>query len=127
MKRYLHTLYKKALSEIFDPPHLEVVVGWLVAINHTPPVVVVGAGFTRNALRRAHHEPVYAAQIPLLGEVLHALAVDIGVQNYSAYDAPTLAQLHWDQQRPAAFVNRLRGFLHDDELAPGAVHKALFD
>lgn len=125
MEAYLRRIYRRRLNGLFEGEDLDTVLSWLSAKGNALPVVVVGAGYSRNAVRKQDGEPATKSQVPLWRDISEALATDIGLDEWSAYSAPALAQLYFDQLGRAAFVNRLRRILADGSIGPGPAHEAL--
>ncbi|UQA62793.1 SIR2 family protein [Polyangium aurulentum] len=127
MKAYIKEIVAKQVAELFHEPDARTVLSWWIANTGRKPVVVVGAGFTRNALVKATGELPTNEHVPLWPDVSRQLAEDLGVGDARALDALTLAELHRARFRDRHFYDRLREMLKDDELLPGPAHEALFD
>jgi len=127
VKAYIRETVEKQIKTLFEGPDAETVLSWWVANEGRKPVVVVGAGFSRNALHKKTKELARAADVPLWREVARAFADDLRIQNPIGIDPLTLAELHRDGVGERQFIDMLRELLPDDDLVPGDAHKALFD
>src|SRR5262249_19590052 len=58
MKQYYRDLAQKRLREIFDEQDAQTVLTWLISNDGRRPVVVVGAGFSLNAINKRTGAPV---------------------------------------------------------------------
>lgn len=122
MKSYRLDQLRQIVERHFDERSVQTVIGWFKANEGRRPVVVVGAGFTRNAIDTRTGKP---ARPPLWSDVLDPLAADLGVDRRS-YDAPTLAELYYEEFGGNALHNRLLHLVEDKYFGPGTAHRALF-
>lgn len=128
MDTHIRTLRKEELllanGGWFDEENAERVVTWLVAAENRRPVVLIGAGFTRNALDQNTDRPTTQNQAPLWHDVAQRLASDLGIGAFQ-YDAPTLSEMYQEAFGDAALRDKLRSILDDSSLEPGPAHKSL--
>lgn len=127
MRAYIRAIVERQIKTLFEGADVETVLSWWIANEGRRPVVVVGAGFSRNAQNKKTKEPARAADVPLWGEVARAFADDLRIQDPIGIDPLTLAELHRDGVGERRFVDMLRELLPDDDLAPSDAHKALFN
>jgi|CZKU01.1.fsa_nt_gi hypothetical protein len=73
MRAYLQRSIEKALRELFPADDAETALSWWIASEGRSPVVVVGAGFTRNARDRMTGRRVASVHVPLWADVLQRL------------------------------------------------------
>ncbi|WP_437736119.1 SIR2 family protein [Sorangium sp. So ce1335] len=126
MRAYIKEIVAKQVSKLFHEPDAETVLSWWIANEGRRPVVVVGAGFTRNAVVTATGMPVTSEHVPLWADISRRFAEDLRIEDASGIDALTLAELHRDGLGDRRFYDLLRDMLKDDELSPGRAHEALF-
>lgn len=128
MDQYIRALRKEELlleyDGWFDEENAERVVSWLVAAEDRTPVVLVGAGFSRNARIKKTGEPATRQQAPLWSELLEPFAYDLGVSP-SRYDAATLFELYAEAFGSAPLRDKLREAVADADLLPVRAHDAL--
>lgn len=138
MDRHIRALRKEELLETdsqdappatepmtwFDEDNAERVVSWMVAADKRSPVVLVGAGFSLNALDRRSLAPATREQAPLWNDVVTRLAIDLGVSDRQ-YDAPTLFEMYREALGEAKLRDALRATVADSDLVPGKAHRAL--
>lgn len=108
----------------FDEEDAERVVSWLVAAEDRRPVVLVGSGFTLNAIDQRTGNAPSEADAPLWQGVASRLAGDLGV-DAGRYDAPFMAEMYEHAFGTAKLVDMLRATVADEHLGPGEAHKAL--
>lgn len=127
VQAYIREILAHEVRKLFDGPDAETVLSWWIANEGRRPVVVVGAGFTRNAVQKGTSEPVKPENVPLWAELSKAFAEDLRIADTGGIDPLTLAELHRDGVGERRFFDLLRGLLRDDDLEPGAAHRALFN
>jgi len=127
VRAYIREIVAKQVAELFHEDDAKTVLSWWIANEGRRPVVVVGAGFTRNALVKATGEAPTSEHVALWSDVSRQLAGDLRIADASGIDALTLADLHRDGLGNLRFCEVLRDTLKDDELAPGPAHEALFN
>lgn len=125
MKQYYRDLVEERLKKIFDEQDVQTVLTWLISNDGRLPVVVVGAGFSLNAINRRTGAPVTREEVPLWTDVLRRFSHDLRFDQ-GGYDALTFAELYREEMGTARFNGTLLSMLRDEELAPGEAHKALF-
>ncbi|WP_437691866.1 SIR2 family protein [Sorangium sp. So ce176] len=126
MRAYIKEIVAKQVSKLFYEPDAETVLSWWIANEGRRPVVVVGAGFTRNAVVTATGMAVASEHVPLWADISRRFAEDLRIEDASGIDALALAELHRDGLGDRRFYDLLRDMLKDDELSPGKAHEALF-
>ncbi len=124
MDKEIIDLRRQLLDTFFAPAEAQVVVEWLIAAEHRRPVLLVGAGFSRNARHRYRAEYARANEVPLWTDVTRLMATHIGVTP-EQYDGPTMAEMYVSSFGDAELRDRLRGMLSDEDLDPGEAHVAL--
>ena len=127
MRQWYQEFLRQELRNIFDESDAETVLTWLISNEGRKPVVVVGAGFSRNALNRRTNKPVTCNEIPLWGDLLDQFRQDLSLGSSTTYDALTLAELRYDEMMPASFYSTLLEMVNNDDLKPGEAHEALFN
>jgi SIR2-like domain len=125
MKQYYQHLAAERLRAIFDEQDARTVLTWLISNDGRPPVVVVGAGFSLNAINKRTGAPVTRKEVPLWIDVLKRFAADLRLDQ-GGYDALTFAELHYEEMERATFNSTLLEMTRDDDLAPGDAHAGLF-
>jgi len=126
MRAYLQRSIEAALRKLFPADDAETALSWWIASEGRSPVVIVGAGFTRNARDRSTGHRVSSAHVPLWADVLRRFGEDLG-SSLEGIDALTIAELHAEALGFRRHVDLLLEMLPDDRLAPGLAHEALFD
>jgi hypothetical protein len=124
MDKEIIDLRRQLLATFFEPTEAQVVVEWLIAAEHRRPVLLVGAGFSRNARHRYRGEYARANEVPLWTDVTRLMATHLGVAP-EQYDGPTMAEMYVSSFGDAELRDRLRGMLSDEDLEPGEAHLAL--
>lgn len=128
MDGHIRTLRKEELIHenrgYFDDENAERVTSWLVSAEGRAPVVLVGAGFSRNAIDLATAKQVNPSQVPLWADLVRLLSGDLGV-GPDRYDAPTLFEMYEEVFGEAKLRDVLRNSIRDGALAPGDPHNAL--
>lgn len=125
MKSFRKTQLKQRLGDHFTEESVETIVAWLRANHGRLPVVVVGAGFTRNALDKRTGKIVEPDIVPLWSHVIRRLEDHLNVKN-GEYDFLSLAEYYVVGLGESAFFNTLLNLMPDDNLIPGPAHDALF-
>lgn len=108
----------------FDEENAERVTKWLVAAEDRRPVLLVGAGYSRNARDRETGMTATQAQAPLWNDLIKSLAADVDLP-VDHYDAPTLFELYGETLGEARLRDALRGCFADSALGPGPAHEAI--
>jgi hypothetical protein len=126
MRAYLQRSIEAALRQLFPADDAETALSWWIASEGRSPVVVVGAGFTRNAVDRVSGRRIAPAHVPLWGDVLRRFEADLGGP-LEGVDALTIAELHAQALGPRRHVDLLLEMLPDDRLLSGPAHEAIFD
>jgi hypothetical protein len=126
MRAYLQRSIETALRQLFPADDAETALSWWIASEGRSPVVVVGAGFTRNARDRLTGRRISSAHVPLWADVLQRFEADLGGK-LEGIDALTIAELHAEALGTRRHVDLLLEMLPDDRLDLGAAHEALFD
>ena len=124
MERPIIELRTAQLADDFDATNAKLIVEWLIAAEGRKPVVLVGAGFTRNAIHKHRGDYVRQTEAPLWSDVAKAMATHLQV-DASQYDAPTMAEMYVASFGDAELRDLLRSMLPDDHLSPGRAHLAL--
>lgn len=128
MDPYIRTLRREELATKhggqFDEENADRVLSWLVAAENRSPVVLVGAGFTRNARIRGTGEQATSKEVALWPELKEKFASDLGLHPGS-YDVPTLFELYEEQLGGAKLRDSLCESVADHLLEPGPAHEAL--
>jgi hypothetical protein len=89
------------------------------------PVVVVGSGFSRNAVIRKTNS-IVDKEISLWDDLISELVEDLDIPTI-INNPLRIAQLYYDHMGPDVLRNRLKGLINDDMMEPGRAHKALFN
>ncbi|HEY2409544.1 MAG TPA: SIR2 family protein [Polyangiaceae bacterium] len=108
----------------FDPTNAKIVMEWLIAAENRRPVVLVGAGFSRNARHKHRKDDARPHETPLWWELSERMAVHLQVPR-DKYDAPTMADMYVASFGDGELRDLLKSMLPDDDLEPGAAHRAL--
>jgi hypothetical protein len=124
MDKEIIDLRRRLLAEFFEPAEAGVIVDWLIAAEHRRPVLLVGAGFSRNARHRYRGDYARASEVPLWTDVTRLMATHLGVTP-EQYDGPTMAEMYVSSFGDAELRDRLRGMLSDEDIDPGEAHLAL--
>jgi SIR2-like domain len=124
MRHHIRRKVASELDPIFDERSRNEVISWLVASQGRRVVVVVGAGFSKNAVWRDSRR-TGQPHLPDWKSVDTALAMDLGISP-SAYDGLLLADLHCADLGEPRFYHTLLSMVSDSEIAPGVAHQALF-
>src|SRR5438552_1125273 len=74
MDKEIIDLRRRLLAEFFEPAEAWVIVDWLIAAEHRRPVLLVGAGFSRNARHRYRGDYARASEVPLWTDVTRLMA-----------------------------------------------------
>jgi hypothetical protein len=125
MRRLRREQVRRHLGNVLDEKGAETVLQWIISNESRRPVVVVGAGFTRNA-RNKRSGALAGDAVPLWPHVLRRMAADLNVQP-GDYDAPTLAELYAESVSESGLHNMLLSLLDDELIEPGVAHQALFN
>jgi hypothetical protein len=123
MERRRRTQLDIQLCELFLEHDREEVLSWLVGSENRRVVIVVGAGFSKNAIYRQNGEPAHSA-VKLWDEVTNALNADLGISG-SVYEPTVIADLY-RHNFPANYPDKMRRQVSDEKIHPGEAHKALF-
>lgn len=124
MKDFRKDQLRQYLKADFNARSIETILGWFIANEGRSPVIVVGAGFTRNAIDIRTGEPVSQCVVPLWSHLIAQLESDLAISR-GAYEPLTLAELYADELGPNALHNTLLGMVPDEHLQPGPAHAAL--
>lgn len=116
---HLEAIWAERMKGLFDPHDGAVVLEWLSRNWRRPRVVVVGSGFTRNAICRG------SKRIPLWKELSDAIRRDLGLKDDS-FDALQLPDIYAAERGRDRLRELLAQQLNDDELEPGLCHDALW-
>jgi SIR2-like domain len=112
-------------EELFESDDVDGALEWFIACHKRSPVIVVGAGFSRNAVFKKTGIPVGTA-IPDWNAVTAALRDDLGLNAEDILDDLLVPEFY--KKAPGLeFSRRLLELLPNDEIAPGPAHFALFD
>lgn len=122
MRNYKRSYLKDRLGGIFSATDADRALSWFIAAAGKKIVVVVGAGFSRNAVRKSDGGP---AIVPLWDAVHKVIATDLGVSTAS-YDPLLLTDLYRNTHHEPRYVETLLDLLPDEDLNPGLAHRALF-
>lgn len=114
------------LEAHFDPTNARRVMEWLIAAENRRPVVLIGAGFSRNAKHRHRQGYARSGEVPLWWDLAKQMADHLQV-DVSKYDAPTMADMYASSFGDAELRDLLRNALLDEDLLPGRAHRALAD
>ena len=123
MRDYLRRSVQATLHELFPQDDAETALAWWIATEGRPPVAVVGAGFTRNAVDRTTGKLVAPGLVPLWQEVLRHLGDDLRASP-DGIDALSFAELHQEGLGSRRHLDALLRLLPDERLELGAAHKA---
>jgi hypothetical protein len=93
MDKEIIDLRRHLLAEFFEPAEAQIVVEWLIAAEHRRPVLLVGAGFSRNARHKYRAEYARANEVPLWIDVTRLMATHLDV-NPEQYDGPNMAEMY---------------------------------
>ncbi len=126
MLPYIRTALQTRLQVHFDNNSCEEVVSWLIAAQDRRAVIVVGAGFSKNAVWKEPKTGSASDEIPIWSEVDQLLKDDLGLQPEASYGL-MLPDLYTTQIGKPKYHDVLLKRLPDDEIMPGPVHQALFD
>lgn len=126
MKPYIRHGMAAQVHTLFPEADAETVLSWWIANEGRRPVIVVGAGFTRNAVYKTSSKQVESVDAPLWKDVSRAFAEDLRIQDAAGIDPLALAEMHRDGMGDRRFCDLLRDLLPDEKLAPGDAHRALF-
>jgi hypothetical protein len=125
MRSYRREILKASLREIFSEQDALTVLAWMSANDGRRPVVLVGAGFTLNALNARTRGPVKRGQVPLWSHLITALASDLDVKA-GEYPAPQLAEIYAETIGKSELERLLMSSLDDEGIVPGPAHDSLF-
>lgn len=123
MDEHIRALRMRLLSTHFDEANRERVTEWLVANENRRAVVLVGAGFSRNAVDR-RSGGFASRSVPLWPELVAQLAIELGVAR-TQYDPLTMAEMYSESLGPGRLRDTLLAALPDEHLEPGPAHAAL--
>lgn len=126
MREYIRKAVRVRLLQLFPPADAETALSWWIAKEGRPPVVIVGAGFTRNAVDRATGKRIASSFVPLWWDILRRFGEDLRVDPFGI-DALTIAELHEEGLGRRRHIDLLMEMLPDERLDPGDAHRALFD
>jgi hypothetical protein len=124
MDTHIIELRELLLRKEFDAANARIVVEWLIAAEDRAPVVLVGAGFSRNARHKHRGDFARPSEIPLWSKVAAQMAVHLRVPP-NRYDAPTMAEMYASSFGDGELRDLLRSMLPDEELDAGPAHDAL--
>lgn len=124
VEKQIRELRAELLEEHFDGANRQRVVEWLVASEGRRPVVLVGAGFSRNARHRLRNDHARPSETPLWADVNSRLAGDLGVPATN-YDPLTLAEMYCESFGEPALRDTLTNIFPNEELEPGIAHASL--
>ncbi|WP_437503837.1 SIR2 family protein [Sorangium sp. So ce1099] len=124
MDKHIIELRERLLLATFDEANAKIIVEWLIAAEWRKPVVLVGAGFSRNARHKLRGDYARPAEVPLWWDVAKQMATHLRV-DVGQYDAPTMAEMYETSFGEADLRDLLRGMLPDEDLEPGEAHRAL--
>ena len=94
---------------------------WLSQIESQDIVIVVGAGFTKNALIHNTNMPA-SSKIPLWDDVINEVQKNIGVDST---DSLLLFDIYENYFGKPSYEKLLRGSIPDDSLSPSRAHECL--
>ncbi|HKO53083.1 MAG TPA: SIR2 family protein, partial [Polyangiaceae bacterium] len=124
MEKPIIDLRTEQLKEHFDATNAKLIVEWLIAAENRRPVVLVGAGFSRNAMHKYRGDHARRNEVPLWVHLAQQMATHLQV-DVGRYDAPTMADMYVASFGDADLRDLLKSMLPDDALAPGRAHRAL--
>ena len=133
--------YAAHIRELFAEEHVLDVLNWFESTMRRRPVVLVGAGFSRNAVPV---EGAIASELPDWSGLTSLFTTYLTVPEESSTevattgfgtktvglhtaDVPHLAELFHEQARPSEFIDRLQLAVPDSDFEPGEAHLALYD
>ena len=116
---YLVELWKTRIDNLFEGQDQEDVLDWLIANHGRKRVILVGAGFSRNA------DNPRSVRIPLWKELTKEFAADLRV-DADAFDALTLADFYRRNLGSQRLRERLLAMLDDAAISPGEAHRAMW-
>jgi hypothetical protein len=126
MREYRRRLIEKALEGLFsDERNKHAVVDWWAASNGRRPVILVGAGFTQNAVWTSTKKPV-ADGVALWKELRSRLESDLRIGS-GKYDVLTLADLYSCRFGEGHLQEVFLRMVPDEKLEPGDAHRALLN
>lgn len=117
---YLVRIWAERTKGLFDATEEATVLRWLSENWKRHRVVIVGSGFTKNAVRAK------GVEVPLWADLSRKLASDLGVPDgaFDALQLPDMHAVHFGSRK------RLRSLmaksLNDRALGPGRAHDALW-
>lgn len=126
MLPYIRKALTTRLQDFFDNKSCEEVVSWLIAAQDRRAVIVVGAGFSKNAQWKAPKSGSARTAIPLWDEVDELLKDDLGLKPDANYGL-MLPDLYTAQIGKPKYHDVLLKRLPDSEIEPGLIHRALFN
>jgi hypothetical protein len=118
---YRQRLWDSRLEELFDDDDREQVLSWLLEVGERKRVIVVGAGFTKNAKTTSEVE------IPNWDELTRRMARHLRLKREEGHDPLELADLFEVEHSRDALESWLIEQLDDDALVTGAAHRALWE
>ncbi len=124
MEKPIIDLRTEQLREQFDGTNAKLIIEWLIAAENRRPVVLVGAGFSRNAMHKYRNDHARGNEVPLWAHLAQQMATHLQV-DVGRYDAPTMAEMYVASFGDADLRDLLKSMLPDDALAPGRAHRAL--
>jgi hypothetical protein len=124
MKTYLRSIYLTLLQRdgLFNLANAETVLNWMMSNGNRRPVLVLGAGFSQNAVNKNTGLP---EKVPLWSDLIQRWEQDLGLF-HGLYDGPRVAELYQETFGVDSFRNLLLSLVPDDRLWPGKAHQALF-
>ncbi len=126
MLPYIREFLEGRLDNYFAKESREEVVSWLIAAQDRRAVIVVGAGFSKNAVWKSPKEGSARDAIPDWGQVDKLLKDDLKLEPEASYGL-MLPDLYTAQISKPKYHDILLKRLPDDEIKPGPVHEALFN
>jgi hypothetical protein len=124
MDKHIIELREQLLRAWFDSTNARVVLEWLIAAEDRAPVVLVGAGFSRNARHKHRGDYARPSEVPLWWDIATQMATHLRVDR-NRYDAPTMAEMYASSFGEAELRDLLCSMLPDDDLDAGPAHFAL--
>lgn len=118
---YRRALWDSRVQKLFDGDDREQVLSWLLEVGERKRVIVVGAGFSKNAQSRT------GSAIPNWDELTARMARHLRLDTDKGHDPLELADLFETEHSRDALEDWLAQQLDDDALAPGAAHRALWE
>lgn len=116
---YLISWWRQKTEEIFQPEDVDDVLAWLIANRDRARVVLVGSGFSRNAINPRQ------VPIPLWKDISDALARSLRI-GHDDFDPLTLVDLFRADFNNAELEKLLLTMLDDNALTPSLAHDALW-